>query len=150
MLTGRYLDAAPGKSGWTPYHAWLLTHYFVMSPLKPERARQFGAYMIAIRQGKPMAEAAKAFGDMGALQRDLMSYVERDKLFARTARETAIEEPLISILSPAAAAMVPCGSNSARDWRRAIRKACCSATAGSRNCAIRLPSFRTTTRPSCC
>ncbi|THD35637.1 MAG: hypothetical protein E7773_11045 [Sphingomonas sp.] len=107
ILTGRYLDAAPDKRGWTPYHAWLLTHYFVMSPLKPDRARQFQAYMTAISRGEPMAEAAKAFGDMGALQRDVFSYIGRNKLFARTERETATEEPLISVLSPAAAAMVP-------------------------------------------
>ncbi|MDB5680025.1 hypothetical protein [Sphingomonas bacterium] len=106
VLAGRYLDAEPGKTGWTPYHAWLLTHYFVVSPLKPERMRQFQAYMTAIHQGTPMAEAAKAFGDMGALQRELASYVDRDKAFARTAPQTADAEPLISALSPAAAALV--------------------------------------------
>lgn len=108
VLTGSYLTAAPGKQGWTPYHAWLLTHYFVMSPLKPERARQFQAYMTAIGQGKPMAEAAKAFGDLRALQRDLISYRDRDKAFARTAAaQPTGEEPTVMVLSPAAGVSVP-------------------------------------------
>lgn len=106
VLTGRYLDTRPGKLGWTPYHAWLLTHYFVVSPLKPDRMRQFQAYMTAIHQGTPMAEAAKVFGDLRPLQRELISYVSRDKAFARTAPQTPIADPVITALSPTAAAMV--------------------------------------------
>lgn len=106
VLTGRYLDKKPGTLGWTPYHAWLLTHYFVMSPLKPERMRQFQAYMTAIHQGQPMAEAAKVFGDMRTLQRELISYVDRDKAFARTAPQSPIADPVITALSPTAAALV--------------------------------------------
>lgn len=107
VLTGHYLDAAPGKLGWTPYHAWLLTHYFAFSPLKPERARQFQAYMTAIGQGAAPADAAKAFGDLRALQRDLSAYLDRDKSFARTApAQPAGDDPTIAILAPGAAATV--------------------------------------------
>ena len=71
IVTGRYLEAAPGKATWTPVHAWFLTHYFLFADLKPERRAQFQRYMAAIRQGAPMAEAAKAFGNLGWLQSDL-------------------------------------------------------------------------------
>lgn len=106
ILAGRYLDTAQ-KPGWSPYHAWLLAHFFLFSNLKPERAKQFRAYMTAIHQGRPMPEAAKAFGDMKALQRELASYVDADKSFARTARPQApMEAPLVTALSPASAAVV--------------------------------------------
>lgn len=106
ILEGRYLGDMK-MPGWSPYHAWLLAHFFLFSNLKPERARQFRAYMTAIYQGKPMTEAAKTFGDMKALQRDLTSYVDADKSFARTAAPQApIEEPLVTALSPGSAALV--------------------------------------------
>ena len=107
VLTGKYLATAPGKEGWTPYHAWLLTHYFVMSPLKPDRAKQFQAYMTAIHQGQSMADAAKVFGNLGTLQRELISYRDRDKAFARTAPGAAtVADPIITTLSPTASALV--------------------------------------------
>lgn len=106
ILTGRYLAAAPGKLGWTPYHAWLMAHYFLFSSLKPERARQFHDYMTAIHQGTPMAEAAKVFGDMNRLQRELASYATSAKSFTRSAPEGPVGEPGISNLSPGASALV--------------------------------------------
>lgn len=106
VLAGRTLDVAPGKTGWNPYEAWLITHYFVFSPLKPERSRQFRAYMTAIQQGKPLAEAVAVFGSPTALDRDVLGYVESNKSFGRAAPQAAIEAPLITPLSPGAAALV--------------------------------------------
>jgi len=107
ILAGRYLDAEPGKRGWTPYHAWLLAHYFLFSALKPERARQFHDYMTAIHRGTPMAEAARVFGDMNKLQRELATYAASAKSFARSApTPAATAEPAIATLSPGGAAMV--------------------------------------------
>ncbi|MES2043734.1 MAG: hypothetical protein V4475_07640 [Pseudomonadota bacterium] len=107
ILAGRYLDAEPGKRAWTPYHAWLLAHYFLFSDLKPERARQFHDYMTAIHRGAPMAEAARVFGDMNKLQRELATYAVSAKSFARSAPTQApAAEPAIATLSPGGAAMV--------------------------------------------
>ncbi|MBN8816597.1 MAG: hypothetical protein J0J06_14265 [Sphingomonas sp.] len=107
VLSGRYLTGVPGKAGWNPYQAWLLTHYFVFSALKPDRYRQYQAYMAAIAAGKPMAEAAAVFGDMKRLNQDLFDYVDRDKSYARTAPAQPIgAEPTVSILSPGGAATV--------------------------------------------
>ena len=107
ILTGTYLAAAPGKLGWTPYHAWLMAHFFLFSDLKPERARQFRDYMTAIHRGEPMTEAAKVFGDMGKLQREFATYATSAKSFARSApSETPVGEPAISNLSPGASALV--------------------------------------------
>ena len=106
ILAGRYLAAAPGKLGWTPYHAWLMAHYFLFSPLKPERARQFRDYMTAIHRGEPMAEAAKVFGDMNRLQRELADYATSAKSFTRSAPEGPVTEPAIANMSPGASALV--------------------------------------------
>jgi tetratricopeptide (TPR) repeat protein len=107
VLTGRYLDADPKKMGWTPYHAWLLTHFFVFSDLKPERRKQFRDYMTAIHQGEPMAEAAQVFGNMGTLQREVSKYVLADKRQARTEPPQArTPDPVITTLSLSDAALV--------------------------------------------
>jgi len=107
IVTGRYLEAAPGKATWTPVHAWFLTHYFLFADLKPERRAQFQRYMAAIRQGAPMAEAAKAFGNLGWLQSDLTRRLDADVDYAHAEPPpAAVEEPLITALSPAAAALI--------------------------------------------
>lgn len=110
VLTGRYLEPAPSKTRkmeWTPYHAWLLAHFFSYSNLKPERAAQFRQYMTAIHQGTPMAEAAKVFGDMAKLQHEVWLYAGRPMGYARTDRQAAPPaDPLISTLSVSSAAMI--------------------------------------------
>ncbi|WEJ98364.1 MAG: hypothetical protein P0Y59_15585 [Candidatus Sphingomonas phytovorans] len=108
ILAGRYLDAtASKKASWSPYHAWLLAHFFLFSNLKPERSRQFHDYMMAIRRGEPMAEAAKAFGDMGRLQREIGTYAEAQKSFARADPPQGLGgDPLITTLSQGSAALV--------------------------------------------
>lgn len=106
ILTGRYLAAAPDPT-WSPYGAWLLAHYFLFGPLKPQRAAQFQAYMAAIRAGKPMAEAAGAFGDMRALQREIGKHSRRDIAFSHAdAPAVADAEPLVTQLSQAGGALV--------------------------------------------
>ncbi|CAN5456157.1 hypothetical protein BH10PSE14_BH10PSE14_30830 [soil metagenome] len=106
VLTGRYLDPA-AKAVWSPYHAWLLAHFFLYSDLKPERTRQFRAYMMAIRQGATMAEAARVFGNMTTLQREVGTYADGQKSFARSGPpETQISDPAIGTLTPGNAALV--------------------------------------------
>jgi hypothetical protein len=110
VLTGRYLEPEPGKTrrmDWTPYHAWLLAHFFSYSNLKPERAAQFRQYMTAIHQGAPMAEAAKAFGDMRKLQHEISLYAGRPISYARTdQQQAAVANPLVTSLSLSSAAVI--------------------------------------------
>lgn len=107
VLAGRSLDADGKPVTWSPYHAWLLAHFFLYSDLKPERARQFRAYMTAIHQGQPLAEAARVFGNMGRLQREIIGYAAEQKSFARSGPpEVAIGDPAIGTLSPGDAALV--------------------------------------------
>lgn len=108
VLTGRYLETAPRQMEWTPFHAALLVHFFVYSDLKPERRAQFQRYMTAIHQGTPMADAALVFGDMRKLEREISAYAGRSGLdYARTdPPELPLDDPSITLLSPASAAMV--------------------------------------------
>ena len=108
VLTGAYRDSASEPMEWTPFHAAALLHFFVYSDLKPERRVQFQRYMTAVHQGTPLADAAAVFGDMRKLRREIASYAERDGLtYARTEPAgAAIDEPSVTNLSPANAAML--------------------------------------------
>lgn len=108
VLTGRYLEAPSRQMEWTPFHAALLVHFFVYSDLKPERRAQFQRYMTAIHQGTPMVEAARVFGDLRKLQREISAYAGRSGLdYARTEPpELPLDDPSITVLSPAGAAMI--------------------------------------------
>jgi hypothetical protein len=107
VLTGRYLEAAPGKTRWTPYHAWLLAHFFLFSNLNPERSRQFSQYMAAIQQGTPMAEAAKIFGDLRRLQYQILAYADKTTDFARAEPPTIPGgPPLVNTLTRSSAALL--------------------------------------------
>lgn len=107
ILSGRYLDDPKSTAAWSPYGAWLLTHYFIFSNPKPERARQFQHYMAAIRQGTPMAEAAAVFGNMQSLQREVQAYAGSDIFFAHAkAPQTPVADPLITTLSLAGGTLV--------------------------------------------
>jgi hypothetical protein len=100
VLTGRYLAAPSTGMVWTPYHAWLLAHYFLFADLKPERSRQFADYMAAIRQGVPMAEAARGFGDKLRLQREVERYAACPTWFARADPPAIpVQDPRITLLA---------------------------------------------------
>lgn len=108
ILTGRYL-VGPQKpdTGWSPYTAWLLTHYFVYSKLKPERRQQFDTYMADIRRGVPQEQAAAVFGDMKRMQRDIVSYADSQFSYAHADRPTVqVPDPLVTTLSRDAGALV--------------------------------------------
>lgn len=106
VLSGRYLDRA-SKAKWSPYHAWLIAHYFLYSKLPPERSRQFAQYMRAFHQGTPMAEAAKVFGSMAKLQREIMAHARERSRFARTDPLPALDgEPLVTTLPMSSAAVI--------------------------------------------
>lgn len=108
VLTGNYLETEAPKPQWSPYHAWLLMHFFVYMDPRDMRHKQFVRYMEALREGKPMAEAASVFGDMGKLQRQITSYANHDGItYSRTAATSApAVDPVVTSLSRAAAASI--------------------------------------------
>lgn len=107
VLTGTYLDAPSRTMRWTPYHAWLITHYFVFSDARPAVRAQFDRYMAAIGRGVPQAEAAEAFGDLGRLNREIAGYATRRIYFARADTPEAIPAPpVVTLLSPADEAVI--------------------------------------------
>lgn len=107
VLNGEYLRDSSMKMDWTPYHAGLLTHYFVLSNLKADLRTQFATYMREIAHGETMAKAVLAFKDMKKLRHDVMSYAGRNKEFARTGSAAEPPPPPIAPLSqPAAGALM--------------------------------------------
>ncbi|WP_428683230.1 hypothetical protein [Sphingopyxis sp.] len=107
VLTGTYLDAPSRTMRWTPYHAWLITHYFVFSDARPAVRDSFDRYMAAIGRGATQAEAAQAFGDLGRLNRDIAGYASRKIYFARADIPEAIPAPpVVTLLSPAGEAVI--------------------------------------------
>jgi tetratricopeptide (TPR) repeat protein len=53
---------------------WILAHYL---SFEPSRAGQLNAYLRALGTGQSPEEAARAFGDLAALDRELQSYLTR-------------------------------------------------------------------------
>ncbi len=107
VLTGRYLTDTGDAARWSPYHAWLVSHFFLYSALSPQRSDQFRRYMAAVRQGKPLAEAATVFGDLAALQREIGRYARRDFAYAHgQAPQPDVPPPAVTQLSPADSALV--------------------------------------------
>lgn len=104
VLTGDYLHAPSLRMEWTPYHAWLLTHFFVLSNLKPAERAQFAQYMGAIARGRTMSEAAQAFGTMTRLRLQVMGYADRSHEFATTTKARSEFVPVITPLSQTAVA----------------------------------------------
>lgn len=51
---------------------WLLTHYLTIGA--PARRTQLGAYVTAVNAGRPPLEAARVFGDLRTLDRELERY----------------------------------------------------------------------------
>ncbi|OAH38596.1 hypothetical protein AX777_23430 [Sphingobium yanoikuyae] len=108
ILTGSYLSAPSRRMVWTPYHAWLITHFFVFSDLKPELGAQFRQYMAAIGRGASPEKAALVFRDMTRLSRQIGGYAERGKSFstAKPLEEASQPSPLVTMLSLAEVAVL--------------------------------------------
>jgi cytochrome c-type biogenesis protein CcmH/NrfG len=99
-LRGEQREAMYGRG-------WLLTHYLTFSA---ERKGQLSAYLSAINEGKPGAQAAAAaFGDIRKLDIELDRYLHRPTLsYLRLSADTAPTGPItIRPLTPGEAAMMP-------------------------------------------
>lgn len=103
VITGAYLHTPSKRMDWTPYHAWLLTHFFVMSNLSATDRTQFAQYLNAIDHGLSMAHAAEAFGTMEQLRREVRAYAGRPHEYAKTVKSTVTYNPTVTPLSQSAA-----------------------------------------------
>jgi hypothetical protein len=73
LINGRYQSNSKLSFGSFYGQSWLLTHYLLLSNKRPGQLRQ---YMTAIFRGASMEEAAKVFGDLNQLSRELSIYFE--------------------------------------------------------------------------
>ena len=71
LIDGSYLDDPKKRYRWTYGDAWLITHYLTFSD---DRRGQLRDYLEAINRGVPFKEAAKVFGDLTELQREITVY----------------------------------------------------------------------------
>lgn len=79
---------------------WLLTHYLMIARQRPG---QLAAYFAALNAGKPALEAAKAFGDLRALDSELERY-KRGKITALLVGGLPKVEVALRALTPGEAA----------------------------------------------
>jgi len=99
ILSGEHLKS-PMKSVWSPYHAWLLAHYFVMGSPPVERRAELLFYLMAAGKGEPLDEAVKSFKDLEALERDVDAYRKGETFFRRLALPGASPlEPVVERLT---------------------------------------------------
>ena len=88
-------------------HGWLLAHYLTFSP---ERRGQLETYLTDIAAGRsPLESAKRAFGDVGALERETQIYLKKGKFPYLTipAARLPIGEVTAQPVSPGMAAIMP-------------------------------------------
>jgi len=104
VLDDSYLDQSPHKTGWTPVHAWALTHFLFFSDARRPQLRQ---YLAARARGEDAATAARVFGDQKQLGRDMVSYFYHRKPYLQISYDgSKIEEPVVRRLRESEAAFV--------------------------------------------
>lgn len=107
---------------WNVYgQGWAMTHFLTFNPA---RAKQLRQYLGALNSGKSREEAAKAFGDLDALNREAHLYLTRGQFDYRPV-SVPIQSPVIqnvSLLSAGEAALIPETIAFEDDDLRAYRK----------------------------
>ena len=73
MVDGRYLDENRDAENWDYGDAWAVTHYLTFSE---KRRGQLKTYLNAINAGQSFADAAKVFGDVNDLTREVGIYID--------------------------------------------------------------------------
>ena len=76
VLNDSYLSKKPADTGWTPIHAWMLTHFLLFSDKRRPQLTQY----LAIRARGASAETAAAIvGNQAELGRELQAYFRARK-----------------------------------------------------------------------
>ncbi|MFA9199827.1 MAG: hypothetical protein ACEQR8_01385 [Cypionkella sp.] len=105
MLDGTYIADRARKRGWSYGDAWLLTHFLTFNDA---RRGQLRAYLNAINSGRSHAEAARAFGDLADLQRQVSVYLSGGSFPYRAVPVDAGAAVAVNVrtLGPAEAALI--------------------------------------------
>ncbi len=104
VLDDAYLTERPHKTGWTPIHAWMLTHFLFFSDTRRPQLRQ---YLAARADGADPATAARVFGDQKQLAHELGSYFATRKPYLQITYDgSKIEQPIVRRLRESEAAFV--------------------------------------------
>lgn len=105
MVDGRYIDEKPNAENWGYGEAWALTHYLTFSD---KRRGQLGAYLNGINSGQSFADAAKVFGNLGDLTRELNIYIDGGSFVYKTPALPAevMKAPVVRPLTIAEAAFI--------------------------------------------
>lgn len=97
VVTGRYFATRAATRRWTPFHAWILTHFMFFSD---SRRPQFSRYLSAIGHGATLEEAAKVFGDLDRLEAEVKAYDNKRLPYERlTYPAERAAEPLVQQLT---------------------------------------------------
>lgn len=105
ILNDRYLTEKTHKTGWTPIHAWLLTHFLFFSDSRRPQLRQ---YLTQRANGVDAATAAQVFGDLKQLARELRTYYGARKPYEQVTLVPAADgdRPIVRRLTEGEAAFV--------------------------------------------
>lgn len=84
---------------------WVLAHYLTF---EPSRRGQLNTYLRSLAEGRPVEEAAQAFGDLNQLERELQQYVRRRNHSSITLRanQVPIRPVTVRVLRPAEQAIM--------------------------------------------
>ncbi len=96
LLDPAVLERSP-RRGFTSFYgkSWLLFHYLTFDP---DRRGQLGAYIAALARGTPQRAAAEAaFGDLGQLENQLISYMRAPRMMSMRFAAAQLETGPISI-----------------------------------------------------
>ena len=104
VLDDAYLSEDPHKTGWTPIHAWMLTHYLFFADKRRPELRQ---YLAMRAQGVDAATAAKVFGDQKQLGHEIGAYFLNRKPYLQITYDgSKIEQPIVHRLRESEAAFI--------------------------------------------
>ena len=104
VLSDAYLTQKQHKTGWTPVHAWMLTHFLFFSDKRRPQLRQ---YLAARAAGADAVTAAKIFGDQAELGRELRAYYATRKPYLQITYDgVKVEQPIVRRLRESEAAFV--------------------------------------------
>jgi hypothetical protein len=97
VLNGNYLERKARRPAWTPFHAWRLTHLLFFDEQWRVPLRR---YLEAVARGAPAEEAAKALGDLNALESAWNGYRGNKMPYERmTFPAERIGEPIVRRLT---------------------------------------------------